>query len=690
MSKKNKLESFNKHHREIKRNKKCDEKNEFVRVNRSEMLRQCKCTALERYYRDLQLICTPEEWDREISLFRQPLPTTFWINDTDPLATDVKRYFESIDSSIVQPIPWYPIAGMAWRILTNKTEFRGRAELQPLRKFLIQQTTIGTISRQEEVSMLPPFFLDIQPTDICLDMCASPGSKTAQMLVALGRHKMVPANSDASPFPFHYESEGLVIANELDTKRANMLVHQVKRLRLLFPFALFTNHDARYFPNVKYAGSSKDDNRELRFHKILCDVVCSGDGTIRKAPHILKNWSPSEAIGLQKTQIQIALRACHLLHVGGRMVYSTCSMNPIENEAVVAQIIHCTRGAMQLVDARSLLPELRCAPGLQRWVVTNARGDVVAGPTEEAHKALFPPDTPGVYTPETMSGVDLRYCMRFYPSHCGGGAFFIAVLDKVREFRLQKRAENGAMSTDVCCPDRGTVGCGVVTTSEKTQDDQNVTGKPEDTPRRHRVPPTFVAAPVSITDILRSFYQVRNFPEKQLIVRTATGQRELNLSPSSTCSIVSLSALDVLQNNTDSLLVVSAGLRVFAHENLDRGWRITSESAVLFAKLMRHSPRLLRVSVSFVEQLLLGGKLKDVLFKDLDDEVLRARLESMDVGTVLLEIDCPAVPSGVFYTVALRARTRVQLLVDHEGVLELKLRLGLAIESVTDAPAVAE
>ncbi|RNF05417.1 tRNA (cytosine34-C5)-methyltransferase [Trypanosoma rangeli] len=692
---KKKLKSFGKNRREVRTKAACDENGNWLGMTHQDTLRQIPCPALDRYYRDLQSILTPAEWDAELSLFRQPLPTTVWINDTDPLAGEVRRYFESLHRSLVEPISWYPLPGMAWRVLAGKTEFRKRPEMQALRRFMIQQTALGTISRQEEVSMLPPFLLDIQPTDKCLDMCASPGSKTAQMLVALGRHKVVPADSNASPFPFDYESEGLVVANDLDTKRANMLVHQVKRLRLLFPFALFTNHDARYFPNVNSSTPSVgNENGELRFDKILCDVVCSGDGTLRKAPYVFKIWSPREAITLQKMQIQIALRACHLGRVGGRVVYSTCSMNPIENEAVVAQIVHRTRGAMKLVDARSLLPGLQCAPGLQRWVVTNCNGEVVEGPSEEAHEALFPPKTPGAYTSDDVDDLDLRLCMRLYPSHCGGGAFFIAVLDKVKEFRLTKREEceaaegNGQKSHESRKSGSGgdSDGKGILAGKKRAGNGEEEVGESEGVTRKKRVPPTYVTAPSPITDVVGNFYKVKGFPLQQLVVRTATGQRELKISDGSTCSIVSSSALDVLRMNTNSLLVVSAGLRVFARENLDKGWRIASESATLFAKVMQQSPRLLRVPVSFVEQLLSGGKLKDVLFTDIDDAGLRTRLESMEVGTVLLEIDCPSAVGGVFYSVALRARTRLQLLVDHEDVVGLRLRLGIAAEPTVDEP----
>ncbi|KPI88581.1 hypothetical protein ABL78_2314 [Leptomonas seymouri] len=662
----------------------------------------------------------PEEvstvlWDKEMELFRKPLLTTFWINDTDPLAGKVREYMESLDTSLVEPISWYPIEGMGWRILADKTEFRKRSEMQPLRQYLIQQTALGTISRQEEVSMIPPFLLDIQPNDVCLDMCASPGSKTAQMLVALGRHKVRPFDSDDSPFPFEYDSDGLVIANELDTKRANMLVHQVKRLRLLFPFALFTNHDARYFPEIPMGRSTahsetcgvegplqSEGSGTLRFDKILCDVVCSGDGTLRKAPHIFKLWSPKEAINLQKLQIQIALRACHLLRVGGRLVYSTCSLNPIENEAVVAQIVHRTRGAMRLVDARALLPHLVCAPGMTSWTVTDAKGRVYEKPEGNMHEALFPPRTPGGYSSPAVEEMDLRLCMRLLPTHCKGGGFFVAVLDKVSEFRLKKLEELKAEAEAeraVAESERGAVdnqmGAPAVPSPVKKEKKEmlatstaggaenhantleaELTVAPEPTKARS-LPPQFVVAPHEIQKTITNFYEIQRFPMDLLFVRTAQGERELRLSPGSVCSIVSRQAAAVLRHKTDSVVIVSAGLRVIAFECLDKGWRIASESAVLFAKLMRHSSRLVRVPVSLIQDMIAhGGKLKEKLLEQIDDAALRSTLENLPIGTLLLEIEAPKAQGGVYYSVALRARSRIQLLVDHEDLEGMQLRLG--------------
>lgn len=646
-----------------------------------EQLRTIKNEKFERYYRDVQKIVPLDQWDQFMQEIRSPLPTTVWINDTDPLAQSVSDYFRAMDPSLVEQIPWYPIEGMAWRILADKALFRKKPEMQPLRQYLIRQTALGTISRQEEVSMIPPFLLDIQPNDVCLDMCASPGSKTAQMLVALGRHKVVKATNAETPFPFDYLSSGLIMANELDTKRANMLVHQCKRLRLLFPFALFANHDARYFPDLDLTFPSASESEaptteNVRFDKILCDVVCSGDGTIRKAPFIFKIWSPREALGLQRIQVQIALRACHLLNIGGRLVYSTCSLNPIENEAVVVQIVKRTNGAMKLIDVRSMLPNLKCSPGMTTWGVTNNKGEVATEASPVLHPALFPPAEP-------IEGLDLELCMRLLPHHCNGGGFFIAVFEKTSEFRQQQRGSaEDANDEPVTTP---------VTATEKkapkrprsspTETDAPADDDVAPVAPKLKIPPMFFPATSDMVKSLAAFYQIPDFPVANLVVRAGTNERNLDkIGLNTTAALVSETAAKILRGKSDRLIVVSAGLRLLAHEALDKGWRITSESAPLFSFLMKNSQRVLTVDLPFAERLMAGGKLKDVLIEDIEDDDLRGQVEALSVGTVILKIICPFVAEGIYYSVALRARSRVQLLVDHEDLVGLRLRLGLAAE----------
>lgn len=99
-----------------------------------------------------------------------------------------------------------------------------------------------------------------------------------------------------------------------------------------------------------------------QFDRVLCDVPCSGDGTLRKNEGIWNDWRPSNALGLHRTQVQIFLRGAQLTKLGGRLVYSTCSFNPVENEAVVAEVLRLAEGALELKDVSNELPELRRKP----------------------------------------------------------------------------------------------------------------------------------------------------------------------------------------------------------------------------------------------------------------------------------------------------------------------------------------
>jgi len=104
-------------------------------------------------------------------------------------------------------------------------------------------------------------------------------------------------------------------------------------------------------------------------HSILADVPCSGDGTTRKSPDIWKQFGPDHGFTLHPTQLAIASRGISMLKIGGLLVYSTCSLNPVENEAVVAQLLRSYKGAVELVDAAATLPLLKRRPGISSWKV---------------------------------------------------------------------------------------------------------------------------------------------------------------------------------------------------------------------------------------------------------------------------------------------------------------------------------
>ena len=127
-------------------------------------------------------------------------------------------------------------------------------------------------------------------------------------------------------------------------------------------------HDATMFPGVV----KKNDQGEfeaLEFDRILADVPCTGDGTMRKNYDIWSKWTPENSLSVHATQIKILKRALELLKVGGKVVYSTCSMSPLEDEAVVAHVLSQTGASAELVDCSSQLPNLKRRKGVSSWKV---------------------------------------------------------------------------------------------------------------------------------------------------------------------------------------------------------------------------------------------------------------------------------------------------------------------------------
>ena len=249
-----------------------------------------------------------------------------------------------------KPIPFIP---HAYQLSIDRTTIRRNPGLRDFFKWLMIHTEAGFITRQETVSMIPPVVLSVEPHHKVLDMCAAPGSKTTQILEIVSA---IPKGA--------IEPVGCVVANDADPKRAYMLVHQIKRL--CSPAALVVSCDAQFFPVF-----NKDDpeGKEGVFDRVLCDVPCSGDGTMRKNPGVWKNWTAGGGHSLHSLQLSIALNGARVCKVGGLICYSTCSQNPIENEAVVAEILRSTDGALELVDKRPDLEGLLARPGMTTWKV---------------------------------------------------------------------------------------------------------------------------------------------------------------------------------------------------------------------------------------------------------------------------------------------------------------------------------
>lgn len=462
---------------------------------------------------------------------------------------------------------------MAWQIDVGKSIIRRSKEFARLQRFLVVETDGGNLYRQEAVSMIPPLFLDVQPHHAVMDMCAAPGSKTAQLVEAL--HKDGPASVPS----------GFVLANDSDYKRAHMLIHQVKRLNS--PNLLVTNHDAQMFPKMKNASG-----QIVKFDRVLCDVPCSGDGTMRKNINVWTDWKVGNGNGLHSTQLNILLRGIQLLKHGGRLVYSTCSLNPIENEAVVAEALRRTGASLKLVDVSEMIPGLVRRDGITDWKVQTKQGQWVDSPeanqpapvaaeSEESNKRKTQPPKPlpTSFFPPTKEEIEefhLERCVRVYPHLQNTGGFFIAVLEKIDNKKRTAEDADVEEKED---------------TKKAKVDDQESTEVTKSEPKE-TVPVSsnpneevfrFLASDYpDILNIFR-FYGISesSFPggRSTLLVRNATGV------PSRAIYYVSPSVKPLLELNDHKVKFVHAGLRMFSMQKSEAvcPWRVHAEAINIVA-----------------------------------------------------------------------------------------------------------
>ncbi|OLZ40923.1 SAM-dependent methyltransferase [Natrinema saccharevitans] len=191
----------------------------------------------------------------------------------------------------------------------------------------------GFTHGQEEVSAVPPVVLDPQPGERVWDCCAAPGGKATQLAALM-------------------DDRGTVVANDNNLGRISALRFNAERLGATS--LAVTNEDARNYSLERFEFDE--------FDRTLVDAPCSCEGTIRKNPDALDNWSEGHVSSVAGIQKGIIRRAIQATREGGTVVYSTCTFAPEENEAVVQHAVD--EEDCRVVD---FALELEHAPGLTEW-----------------------------------------------------------------------------------------------------------------------------------------------------------------------------------------------------------------------------------------------------------------------------------------------------------------------------------
>lgn len=242
----------------------------------------------------------------------KPLRKSFRVNT---LKTSVESFKEAAQKRgwMLSPVPWCPEAFFVDR------EDRSVA----LGKDLLH--LLGHVYMQEAASMLPAALLDPQPGETILDMSAAPGSKTTQMAARMG-------------------NTGVIVANDVQEKRLWTLKTALHRSGV-------TNNIV-----TKKVGQWFAKNMTGRFDRVLCDAPCTAQGTSRKDSDALMYCSLENIGKMARLQRELLESAVHAANIGGRIVYSTCTLTPEENEEVMRSILSKFGTQLEVLDPRHLLP----------------------------------------------------------------------------------------------------------------------------------------------------------------------------------------------------------------------------------------------------------------------------------------------------------------------------------------------
>ena len=166
---------------------------------------------------------------------------------------------------------------------------------------------LGVIYSQEPSAMYPVELLDVKPNDICLDVCASPGGKSIQILEKLN-------------------NTGLLISNEIVYSRAKILDENISKMG--FENSIITCESTETLKTLS-----------MQFDKILVDAPCGAEGMMRKSNFDMFDYNPNMIPANADRQLEILNNIKGLLKTSGTLVYSTCTYDILENENVIARFL---------------------------------------------------------------------------------------------------------------------------------------------------------------------------------------------------------------------------------------------------------------------------------------------------------------------------------------------------------------
>ncbi|MCC3376347.1 RsmB/NOP family class I SAM-dependent RNA methyltransferase [Cohnella sp. REN36] len=304
-----------------------------------------------------------DEAERFFASYEQPKQTGLRVNGLKLSGVDYEARFGRRGA----PIPW-----------TEDGRYTTEGDDRPGKH---PHYDAGLYYIQEPSAMVPAELLDVRPGHRVLDLCAAPGGKTTQLAAKL-------------------RGEGVLVTNDNAAERTKALAKNVERAGIRN--AVVTNEEPARLADAFGAF----------FDRVLVDAPCSGEGMFRKDEDMARLWEPGWPRRYAAMQDAILAEAARMVAPGGRLVYSTCTFSPVENEGTIARFL-------------AAFPDFAVVPiaAPAAWGFAPGRPDWLSA--EEAA---------GLNEPRRAS---LSGTVRLWPHLCRGEGHFAALL--VREGETPER-----------------------------------------------------------------------------------------------------------------------------------------------------------------------------------------------------------------------------------------------------------
>ncbi len=229
-------------------------------------------------------------------------------------------------------------------ILSNSGIKCARTKESPFGINLLQNVDIGTLEEcignkafiEDEASQIAILSLDVSPDISVCDVCAAPGGKSISAAIRM-------------------ENKGEVFSHDLHKNKIGLIEKMAQRLGVSIIKA--SPRNGKEMP---------DDDKLSYFDRVICDVPCSGLGVIGKKPDL--RYKDMDISQLIDTQYQILCSSVNYLKAGGKLVYSTCTLNREENDAQIEKFLKENTG-YTLLSSRTLMPHINGTDGFYIAVI---------------------------------------------------------------------------------------------------------------------------------------------------------------------------------------------------------------------------------------------------------------------------------------------------------------------------------